>query len=91
MRISDKTQNSGWTGWKKVESPKEVAKLEPVAEPKQPSKVVEKTIENAAEKVPEINAVKLEPAVKPVPAVEVAATPVKPKRWWPPVKLPETV
>ncbi|MFA0070636.1 murein transglycosylase, partial [Vibrio breoganii] len=58
----------------KVESPKEVAKLEPVSEPKQPSKVVEKTIENTTEKVPETNAVKLEVAVKPVPAVEVAAT-----------------
>ncbi|MDN2666853.1 transglycosylase SLT domain-containing protein [Vibrio sp. 14N.309.X.WAT.E.F5] len=68
----------------KVESPKEVAKLEPVAEPKQPSKVVEKTIENAVEKVPEINAVKLEPAV------EVAATPVKPKKVVTyKVKLPE--
>ncbi|UPR34711.1 transglycosylase SLT domain-containing protein [Vibrio cyclitrophicus] len=74
----------------KVESPKEVAKLEPVAEPKQPSKVVEKTIENAAEKVSETNAVKLEPAVKPVPAVEVAATPVKPKKVVTyKVKLPE--
>ncbi|MEZ9721723.1 transglycosylase SLT domain-containing protein [Vibrio splendidus] len=74
----------------KVESPKEVAKLEPVAEPKQPSKVVEKTIENAAEKVPETNAVKLEAAVKPVPAVEVAAIPVKPKKVVTyKVKLPE--
>ncbi|UPR51111.1 transglycosylase SLT domain-containing protein [Vibrio cyclitrophicus] len=74
----------------KVESPKEVAKLEPVAEPKQPSKVVEKTIENAAEKVSETNAVKLEPAVKPVPAVQVAATPVKPKKVVTyKVKLPE--
>ncbi|UPR48528.1 transglycosylase SLT domain-containing protein [Vibrio cyclitrophicus] len=74
----------------KVESPKEVAKLEPVAEPKQPSKVVEKTIENAAEKVSESNVVKLEPAVKSVPAVEVAATPVKPKKVVTyKVKLPE--
>ncbi|MEZ9515847.1 transglycosylase SLT domain-containing protein [Vibrio splendidus] len=74
----------------KVESPKEVAKLEPVSEPKQPSKVVEKTIENTTEKVPETNAVKLEVAVKPVPAVEVAATPVKPKKVVTyKVKLPE--
>ncbi|MDH5928014.1 transglycosylase SLT domain-containing protein [Vibrio lentus] len=51
---------------------------------------VEKTIENAAEKVPETNAVKLEPAVKPVPAVEVTATPVKPKKVVTyKVKLPE--
>ncbi|MGF1802304.1 transglycosylase SLT domain-containing protein [Vibrio gigantis] len=74
----------------KVESPKEAAKLELVAEPKHTSKVVEKTIENATEKVPETNAVKLESAAKPVPAVEVASVPVKPKKVVSyKVKLPE--
>lgn len=64
----------------KVESPKEVVKSEPVAEPKQPSKVVQVTVEDAAETH----------AVKPQPVVEVAATPVKPKKVVTyKVKLPE--
>ncbi|PHX06603.1 transglycosylase SLT domain-containing protein [Vibrio splendidus] len=64
----------------KVESPKEVVKSEPVAEPKQPSKVVQMTVEDAAETH----------AVKPQPVVEVAATPVKPKKVVTyKVKLPE--
>ncbi|MEZ8156805.1 transglycosylase SLT domain-containing protein [Vibrio splendidus] len=68
----------------KVESPKEVVKSEPVAEPKQPSKVVQMTVEDAAEKAPETQ------AVKPKPVVEVAATPVKPKKVVTyKVKLPE--
>ena len=68
----------------KVESPKEVVKSEPVAEPKQPSKVVQMTVEGAAEKAPETH------AVKPQPVVEVAATPVKPKKVVTyKVKLPE--
>lgn len=81
----------------KVEPTKEVAKTEPVSEPKPavaetklPTKVVEKTIDNAAKKAPETHAVKLEPAVKPAPAVEVAATAVKPKKVVSyKVKLPE--
>ena len=64
----------------KVESPKDVAKVEPTPAEKQPPKVVEKVAEKAPK--PEL--------VKPKPVVEVAATPAKPKKVISyKVKLPE--
>lgn len=64
----------------KVESPKDVAKLEPTPAEKQPPKVVEKVAEKAPK--PEV--------VKPKPVVKVAATPAKPKKVISyKVKLPE--
>lgn len=64
----------------KVEAPKDVAKLESTPVEKQPTKVVEKAVEKSPQ--PE--------AVKPKPVVEIAATPVKPKKVISyQVKLPE--